>query len=550
MSRLLVDVVLVVLAGVGLWLSFPAWDLWWLLVPSMALVISRVDCSSPSRAAFLAMVFGCAFWLPHTDWSLPATGGWLPWVALAGSQVVFLALWGAATALTRVWQWSRHPLGEALAVATTWVAVEQVRSHFPWSGFPWGNLAYPQVDAPIGRLAVVGGEVLVSFLVVVVAVLARRALAMHVGLERPGWWSRPLCLVGALALFVTPILIPLSQSQESGALRVGIAQGNIELPALQTYSEEGRVTRNHADQMQSLIDEGAPVDLYVWGEASLDRDPRRSAVVAHTVSDVVNRAQAPTIVGFPEYGEDFRYNWIGLWYPGTGLDPTFYGKQIPVPFGEFIPLRDIISLLATEAAQVSVDLAPVDNIAFMRVRLADGRDVPLAVGICFEVAYEDLLAEGVMAGGQMIVVPTNNYHFRDRAESVQQAQILRFRAMEFSRSAVQASTTGVSMLVRPDGSVQAVSGTMQAAHLAGELPLRTSLTPAAVLGPWPSWLVMCAGAVLVLASMARLVQVRFEDRAARGRRFAGAAGSAGRGDRGSSRRSSASTGRGSVRSGQ
>lgn len=517
-NLLLVDLICAVLSGAGLWASFPSMDFWWLTIPSMALFISRVDTARFTRAVLVSTISGLAFWFPHTDWALPATGGWLPWVALAVSQVFFFALWGAIVSLIRTWPGFSSPFVHCCVIATTWVGVEQLRSRWPWSGFPWGNLAYPQVDSPLGHLAPYGGEVCVSFAVVVAAVLLRRALSLHPDMEVSSCWSRPVFLFSTVALVLVPWLIPLPLNQEAGSVRVGVVQGNIEIPALETYREEGKVTDNHARQMRTLIDEEKALDLVIWGEASVDRDPEESAVVSQIISEVVDDSGVPTIVGFPRRLDDGRLNLIGLWYPHEGLDPVHYGKQIPVPFGEFIPLRGLVSRLATEAAQISVDLLPVDNVARLDVRVPDGRTVPLAVGICFESAYEQLIGEGVTAGGQIIVVPTNNYHFRDRAESVQQAQILRFRALEFSRSAVQGSTTGVSALIRPDGSIHKVSGTMRAAHLAGDLPLRTSLTLAARMGHWPAWTVMGATLFLVVVAGVRLFVGYFRRPQAKSRR--------------------------------
>lgn len=51
----------------------------------------------------------------------------------------------------------------------------------------------------------------------------------------------------------------------------------------------------------------------------------------------------------------------------------------------------------------------------MTIEARDGRSVPLAVGICFEAAYPLVIGDGVARGGQAIIVPSNNYHFRSSA---------------------------------------------------------------------------------------------------------------------------------------
>ncbi len=158
-----------------------------------------------------------------------------------------------------------------------------------------------------------------------------------------------------------------------------------------------------------------------------------------------------------------------------------YSKHVPVPFGEFIPFRELVASFATEAAQAAKDMEAGDETPLMSVPARDGRRVPVAVGICFEGAYPSVIGEGVARGGQMIVTPSNNYHFRSSGESAQQGQLLRMRAMEYSRSAVQSSTTGHSYVIRPDG-VLASTDTESVATLVADVPLRSSLTVTARAG--------------------------------------------------------------------
>ena len=227
--------------------------------------------------------------------------------------------------------------------------------------------------------------------------------------------------------------------------------------------------------------------------------------MARDLEDVSDEAGAPVLMGYSVLADDDHvWNWLALWYPGSGLDAqSRYSKQVPVPFGEFFPFRPLIASLATEAARQNHDMAAGGEPGLMTARLADGREVPIAVGICFEGAYESVIGEGVALGGQVIITPSNNYLFESSAESAQQAQLLRMRAMEYSRSAVQASTTGVSAVIRPDGSVQAATPVMSAASMVETVPLRTSLTPAARMGALPARAVMALAGALLLASAVR-----------------------------------------------
>lgn len=494
-------------AGFAMWAAFPDLSWWWLIVPSLAVLFALVDHASTGRALAAAFVFGACWWLPLTDWVVLATGGRLPWFALAATQICWLLAWVLIVRLASVWAWARAWWGQILVYVLSWVGVEQARGHFPWSGFPWGNVAIPQVDSPLGRLAPFGGEVLVSVVVVTLAVLVRRAFSLRTDEDVKHWWTRPLLVLLALALVIGSALAPLAASQEAGSLRVGVVQGNIELPGPRTFAIEGKVTANHAAVSRELAEHAeAPVDLAIWGETAADRDPRESSIVSGSLDSAARILDAPILFGFANMKDGYRWNWLGVWYRGAGLDEgELYAKQKPVPFGEFIPFRSFISALATEAAQVNIDMAAADNPALMHVELADSRTIPVAVGICFESAYSSVIGQGVREGGQLIVAPSNNYHFRTSAESAQQAQLLRFRALEFSRSAIQASTTGESVVIRPNGAIQAKTGRQSAEYLIESLPLRTALTPSARMGEWPALIIMSACGLFTLLSLVALI---------------------------------------------
>ena len=107
-----------------------------------------------------------------------------------------------------------------------------------------------------------------------------------------------------------------------------------------------------------------------------------------------------------------------------------YTKQHPVPFGEYIPYRSFFRRLTPAVDLVTTDMvagADPSPIAVPIDRL--GRSVPITTGICFEVAYDDLIRQSVLAGGELIVIPTNNASFGMTQESTQQLAMSQLRAI-------------------------------------------------------------------------------------------------------------------------
>ena len=515
--RLIRDLVCILLVAGGMWASFPDANLWWLMVPALTVLVALVDRVRAGRALLYTLVVGMLFWCAHIHWVADATHVWFTVPLLSLTQALWWAVWAWLVSVARIWKWTRTPPGQALTYAVTWVGIEQARGIWPLSGFPWAQVAYSQVDSPLGHLAPWGGEVVVSAGAMVAAVMLRRAFSLAPGEDVQHWWSRPTMLLCALGIVFGPAAIPLPAGEQAGFLTVGVVQGNVEQPGDQTYQVRNKVLSNHARETDVLADAQKKVDVVIWGENSADRDPLQDSQAASILDATAARVDAPILVGRVSYNESAhtRMNWVGWWYPDgfsvpAGWDNNeTYAKLIPVPFGEYIPWRGtrLGNYLATDVARLNYDMVPGDQDSVISVVLKDGRHIPMALGICFESAYERISMAGVQGGGQIIVIPTNNYHFNTTAESTQQAQMLRFRAMEFSRSAIQASTTGVSAVIRPDGSVMSMTGRQTAEYLVDSVPLRTSLTATARMGSWPAWIVMGATATFTVLTLGATILI-------------------------------------------
>ena len=141
-----------------------------------------------------------------------------------------------------------------------------------------------------------------------------------------------------------------------------------------------------------------------------------------------------------------------------------------------------------------------------------GRVVPIGVGICFEVAYDDLIRDAVAAGAELLVIPTNNANFGMSDESTQQLAMSRLRAIEHGRATVQISTVGVSAVISPAGVVRERTELFTADQMVATVPLRTDLTPATRYGDVITWTVRGLAVALVAAGVAGARTIRREDR--------------------------------------
>jgi apolipoprotein N-acyltransferase len=183
-----------------------------------------------------------------------------------------------------------------------------------------------------------------------------------------------------------------------------------------------------------------------------------------------------------------------------------YVKRHPVPFGEYLPFRSFFtSFVGRFASLMPDDFVPGSKPGVLPIATPAGT-VTVGDVICFEVAYDsivrDVVGNGDTSGG-LLIVQTNNATFGRSAESRQQLAMVQLRAVEHDRSAVMASTTGVSAIVRADGSIAASTPLFTPAALVQRVPLSTARTLADRLGEVPEWTVVAVAAAGVAVGAVR-----------------------------------------------
>lgn len=494
--------------------AFPDRGWWGAAFVGMALLFLALRRDSAQWNALVGMVWGLAFFAPHITWADYVVGR-VPWIALSIFEALYVALFAVA------WTWARRGVAiwrspglQATAFVVLWVAVEELRSQAPFGGFPWGRLAFSQADSPLARLAWLGGAPLVSAVVVGVGVL----LAIGLLAARRLRITRTLVTVTlAVLLVVAGLFVPLDTQAEAGQLRVGAVQGNVPTPGLDAFAQQREVLHNHALGTRALLDQVQPGDLDVvlWPENGTDVDPQVDASAAAEIDSAARAVDAPMLVGTIEYPiSGGRFNTAVLWEPGVGVVAR-YAKQHPAPFAEYIPLRSLVRPFSS-----AVDLVRNDMIAGTEVGVVPlvskrlGRIVRLGDVICFEVAYDPLVRQSVRAGAEVIVVQTNNASFGYTDESTQQLAMSRLRAIEHGRATVQISTVGVSAVIAPNGAVSHRTDLFTAAQIVASLPLRTSMTPATVIGDWLAWAFEGLALVIAGSGMVGATRVRRRERPA------------------------------------
>ncbi|MGW6554294.1 apolipoprotein N-acyltransferase [Streptomyces sp. NPDC055051] len=466
-------------------LAFPVPGLWWwayvALVPWLLLVRTA---PGVRRAALDGWCGGIGFLVAMHHWLLPSVHVfllvmavllgllWLPW------GVLVRALLGGAPTPARA-------AAALCAVPSGWLLIELVRS---WEGLggPWGLLGASQWEVPAAlRLASVGGVWLVSLLVVAV----NTALALLIAV--PGLRAVGVAGLAACAVVVGTVAWGVGAPRPSGTVRVAMVQPGVHGG---TDGAERRLAR--AEELTRGL-AGQRLDLVVWGESGVGRDPAADPALTARLTALARTVGAPLLVNVDARRADRPgiYKSALLFAP-DGPTGDRYDKMRLVPFGEYVPARGLLGWATSVGKAAEEDRRRGTAPVVMRL---PGGERPLTVGplVCFESAFPDMSRRLAGDGADLIAVQSATSTFQRSWAPAQHASLAALRAAETGRPVVHATLTGISAAYGPDGRrVGPPVGTDASAAVVRDLPLSESTTVYARWGDWPLY-----GAFVVIGAL-------------------------------------------------
>ncbi len=427
---------LVALSALLMWAAFP--PLGWAPLAFIApvpffLAVRSVE--RPIWALMLGFGWGAAFFGLLLNW-LMVLGfvAWFPLSILMGTFTSLYALWIWTFRLWTPWRWFYIATGG-------WVALEFARGHFPFGGFPWGDIGYPAASLPgaLGSVQWIGPS---GWTVLTVAVAAGITLVIE---NRKVWrFAVDSIAVVMLVMIGGALLAPAPSAQ---VWRTAIVQGGSPCPQTRCQNEAQRIFERHIE-LTSAIPEGT-VEFVVWPENSVSTpyEPDENDEVRNEIIEQARRLDAYMLIsGTRRVGDDQFINFNALYSP-DGVKIGEYRKRHPVPFGEFVPLRDLLGFIP------QLDRVPRDMISGTQPVVFPTEQGIVGSVISFEGAFARSMRSMAKAGAQTMVVATNESSFGISAAADQLIGLVRVNAAGIGLDVAHAAITGKSTFVTGAGEV-------------------------------------------------------------------------------------------------
>jgi len=364
---------------------------------------------------------------------------------------------------------STHSLTSA---AILWVLSDWVRDWI-FTGFPWLAIGYSQVPfSPLAGYAPIFGVFGVGL-----ALTASAGLLVRIAEQK----QRRKAMVVLFSIWLAGGALSLINwtSPIGQPIKVALIQGNI----AQEMKWDESIAIQTVNQYLGMAKQ-AQADLVVLPETALplaidlaQKDIAQDQLLApfKTIASQDNKA---ILVGAVSQKSEAYFNtMLGI----SDIDSVqTYHKSHLVPFGEFIPFKNIIGWIYQDWLNMPLSDLSRGGLQQKPMQIAGQK---IAVNIC----YEDVFGEEIISqlpAATLLVNASNDGWFGRSNASEQHLQFSQMRALETGRMVLRATNTGATAIISNKGNVLATVPQFTTIILNGSAQGYTGSTPYIRWGNW------------------------------------------------------------------
>ncbi len=412
-------------------------------------------------------------------------------LSLLASVSGAFVFWGFAV-FRRICDGRQYLLPPAAGVA---YAIFEWAQNFGTGGVPWCRLAMGQINGGISlgaRSSAVLGSYFVAFCIVCASFYAALALRSIFEVDADNEAARGeknahgarrtahvrhaaiACLATVFADLLLGLCAIVFAPTSEATLCAAALQVNVS--SAEKWSEDS----DDLDICIELVGEAASrgADLALLPETALPYDIECGDSLDLCLCALSQKYDIALVVGCFETVDDGKFN--ALRFYENGEYAGSYYKRHLVPFGEYVPWRELVCTLVPALSEISMlddDVTPGDGAQNVFVCGAE-----FGALICFDSIYASAARESANEGAELLFVSTNDSWFRtSRALDMHLTQA-RLRAIECGRDVLRAANTGISAIISADGNVSVSVPVDERGIAFGEVSVYSSRTPYTVIG--------------------------------------------------------------------
>ena len=458
------SVIATIVAAVILSTGFAPLGLWFAVPLAYAIYLKVLNQKRDLLLnSFLFAFIANAFIL---SWSKTFVGV-VPWILLSILQGLYLLPVGLLA------KYVKNPAVLIFAL----LIMDEVKNYLPFGGFGWTRIAFSQAESPFIPWVSVVGVIGISLLTLLIALV----------LIRP---NKYLIATILIVLIASPSV--LTESANSQSVNIRAVQGGVPERGLSFNARAEAVLDNHIAVTRR--DFQSSDDVIIWPENAIDVDPIRNESARKKIKGLQVEIQRPLIAG-AILSRDVLSN-AAVLFNESGTPQSIYIKRYLTPFGEYIPLRSLASLISQHVDRVT-DFTPGKDFKVHEVN-----NQRVSTVICYEILSDQIFRESANNSG-IIAVLTNSATFAGSSEGEQQLAITRIRAIESGRSIVSVSTTGPSAFINYHGDVVEKLDDGEVGSISSVMEIRNADTFSSQYGGFTTMAILIFALILIGRALIR-----------------------------------------------
>lgn len=454
-------------AGAGWWLGFGYFvaGLWWM------------------GAAMLVEADQFAWALPLAVFGLPAVLALFPAAGFAAARL----LWSTGGA-------------RVFALAAGLGAAEWLRGHL-FTGFPWNDFGMALAGAgPLAQTASLVGLYGLDILAIVIFAAPATLIDRRPrGAGRINWTMLGATVLAMLMLAYGAFRLGANETEYVEGVTLRLMQPNLPQDAKFRPENGPKILRHYL-----ALSEGAGlagITHLIWPESAfpyvLSNHPEAVTAIARALKGRVLLTGAARAEGEGGGRRGRIFNSIEALQGETIL--AFYDKVHLVPFGEYLPLEELLRPLGINHLVPGI----WDRGAGPRLLAAPGLP-PVAPLICYEAIFSgETIQPDFAERPRLFLNVTNDGWFGHTTGPFQHLAQARLRAIEEGLPMIRVANTGVSAIIDAYGRILQSLPLGQEGVIDGRLPKEAASTAFALYGAWAFPSLLAAATALALLGVAR-----------------------------------------------
>lgn len=490
MKPYIVYFIALITGGIG-FLAYSPFDLWFIAYVSLIGLVWIVKTLPKKTALIGSFLWGLSYFSVGNSWlnvSIHQFGG-TP-LLISYLLVVLLAAYLSLYPLLFTYLIHKFKIKHLILFPAIWTITEFLRGWL-FTGFPWLQFGYTQIDSPFKGIAPFLGVEGLTFFIMWVSVIFVQIFADLIRKPKEYYLIFThffiFLVISILAYFSSSLSFIKKNTEKS--LNITLLQGNIE----QQLKWDPEYFHNTMNIYQELINEYlGKSDVIILPESAFPTIENNIQPFLNDLQKAAEHTKTEVIIGsvfFDLKTEKLLNSMINLGNKNSPyqLDTqNRYSKHHLVPFGEYVPLETILRPLGTV---FNLPMSNFQNGDYIQAPFLT-KTFEFAPAICYEIIFGHQLQNNITEKTDFILTLSNDAWFGNSIGPWQHLQMARMRALELGKPVIRATNNGITAFINGKGNIISQAPQFIKTSLTHRLNATTGKTPYSILGSKPLYILI------------------------------------------------------------